>query len=183
MNPLDIIAEYYDPNSKAFDILIRHGRQVAQKALVIAENVSSLKPDQGFIENAAMLHDIGIFMTNSTGFGCRGQHPYICHGVLGARLLRDRGLPAYALVCERHVGVGISAGDIQRHNLPLPQRDMLPLTIEERIICYADKFFSKDGHLISREKSMEDVLRGIETYGPDKLAQFKAWAVLFDEKS
>ena len=86
MNPLDIISGYYDPKSKAFDILIRHGRQVAQKDLAVAESMSSLNPDKSFIEKAAMLHDIGIFMTNSPAFGCRGWHPYIRHGVLGARL-------------------------------------------------------------------------------------------------
>ena len=54
MNPRDIIAEYYNPNSKAFEILIRHGKQLAQKALSIAENNTALKPDKDFLENAAI---------------------------------------------------------------------------------------------------------------------------------
>jgi uncharacterized protein len=180
MNPIDIIAEYYDPDSKSFDILIRHGKQIAQKALRVAENNASLQPEKSFLENAAMLHDIGIFMTNSPGFGCRGQHPYICHGVLGARLLRDRGLPAYALVCERHVGVGISAQDTQRHNLPLPQRDMLPVTIEEQIICYADKFFSKNANGYRNAKTVEQITRQLKSYGPDKVERFQKWVQLFE---
>jgi hypothetical protein len=54
MNPIDIIAEYYDPASKAYKILIRHGKQVAQKALGIAENNAALRPDKRFLENAAI---------------------------------------------------------------------------------------------------------------------------------
>ncbi len=180
MNPLDIIAEYYDPTSKAFETLIQHGKQVAQKALTCAAKVAALKPDNVFLENAAMLHDIGIFMTNSPGFGCRGRHPYICHGVLGARLLRDKGLPDYALVCERHVGVGISAEDVRHFSLPLPERDMLPVTIEEQIICYADKFFSKNDNGCRNAKTVEQITRDLKSYGPDKVDRFRKWVNMFE---
>ncbi len=180
MNPIDIITEYYNPNSKAFKILIRHGKQVAQKALSIAENNAALQPDREFLENAAMLHDIGILMTNSPGFGCRGRHPYICHGVLGARLLRDRGLPDYALVCERHVGIGISAEDVRHFNLPLPNRDMLPVSIEEQIICYADKFFSKNRNGGANVKNVEQIIQDLKSYGNDKVERFQKWVNLFE---
>mgnify|MGYP001828059090 FL=1 len=63
MNPIDILAQYYDRHSKAFEILLAHGRQVAQKALKAAAKVSHLGPDFEFIEQAAMLHDVGIFLT------------------------------------------------------------------------------------------------------------------------
>jgi uncharacterized protein len=180
MNPIDIIAEYYDPSSKAFKILVRHGKQVAQKALTCAEKVAALQPDKDFLEKAAMLHDIGILMTNSPGFGCHGRHPYICHGVLGAKLLTEKELHEYAKICERHVGVGISAEDIRRFGLPLPQRDMLPVSIEEQIICYADKFFSKNGNPGVTEKSVEDITRSLARYGPDKVKRFQAWNRLFE---
>jgi uncharacterized protein len=180
MNPIDIIAEYYDPSSKTFELLIRHGKQVAQKALAIAENVASLQPDKDFLQKAAMLHDIGIFMTDSPGLGCRGRHPYITHGVLGGRLLSKKGLQAYALICERHVGVGISAEDIRRFRLPLPERDMLPVSIEEQIICYADKFFSKNGNPGGTDKSVEEITRSLARYGPDKVRRFQAWNRMFE---
>ena len=93
-----------------------------------------------------MLHDIGIFMTRTPELGCHGKHPYICHGILGSDLLKKEGQPELALVCERHVGVGISKADIHRHRLQLPKRDMIPVSIEEQIVCYADKFFSKNGN-------------------------------------
>lgn len=92
MNPIDILAHDYDPQSRAFEILVVHGRQVARKALRAAQKVCGLKPDLAFIETAAMLHDIGILETRSPGFGCYGKHPYICHGVLGGELLKIRNI-------------------------------------------------------------------------------------------
>lgn len=138
MNPIDILAEYYKPGSKAFNILVAHGEQVARKALAAAERACHLKPDLEFIENAAMLHDIGILETDTPQLGCRGNHPYICHGILGRMMLESCGVPAYGLICERHIGVGISAEDVRQQNLPLPARDMVPVSIEERVICYAE---------------------------------------------
>jgi uncharacterized protein len=183
MNPIDILAKYYDRGSKTFEILVEHGRQVANKALAIAAKAPRLNPDLEFIEKAAMLHDIGILHTDSPGFGCRGKHPYICHGVLGGRLLETLGLEAYKPVCERHVGVGISAADVRTFNLPLPDRDMLPIAIEEQIICYADKFFSKNGNgqKKSEEKTIDQILVGLKTYGQDKVERFQKWVEMFGD--
>ena len=181
MNSIDILAEYYKPGSKAFDILVAHGEHVARKALVAAEQVSHLKPDLEFITNAAMLHDIGILETDSPGVGCRGRHPYICHGILGRKLMENIGLPELGLICERHVGVGISAEDIHQFNLPLPARDMRPISIEEQLICYADKFFSKNGNngQQAREKSVKQILGGLKRYGTDKTQRFQSWVDMF----
>jgi len=179
MNPFDIIAEYYEPGSKAYDILVRHGEDVARKAVAVAGKVAHLNPDLEFIQEAAMLHDIAIFMTNTPELGCTGKYPYVCHGYLGRKLLENNELPKHALVCERHVGVGITAEDIKRHKLPLPERDMIPVSIEEQIICFADKFFSKNGLHAATEKPVPDVLRAIKQYGHDKLTTFLSWIQLF----
>ncbi len=182
MDSTDILAEYYDRRSKTFEILVTHGQQVARKAIEAAEQVSYLKPDLDFIEKAAMLHDIGILETNSPGFGCRGKHSYICHGILGRQLLEKVGVSEYGLICERHVGVGISADDIRQFNLPLPPRDMLPISIEEQLICYADKFFSKNGSNDKKveEKSVESIVRGLKRYGADKVKRFQKWVEMFE---
>ncbi len=180
MNPIDFLAQYYDTRSKAYKILVEHGKLVANKALAAARRVPGLKPDLELIETAAMLHDIGIFLTNSPGFGCYGKHPYICHGILGSELLKGKEHPELALVCERHVGVGISIEDIQRHNLPLPNRDLIPVSIEEQIICYADKFFSKNGNSQPSEKSIADIIDSLRRYGPDKVQRFKSWVQMFE---
>ncbi len=180
MNPLDIIAEFYEPGSESFQILVRHGEQVANKAVETAMKVPHLKPDLKFINEAAMLHDVGIFETNTPELGCSGKHPYVCHGYLGRKILEKKSFPQHALVCERHVGIGITAEEIKLNNLPLPQRDMVPISIEEQIICFADKFFSKNGKMDRCEKSVEDILKSLQRYGPEKVIRFQKWMQLFE---
>ena len=179
MKPIEIIQAFYQPGTKGYTTLVHHSEQVTQKALEIAEKVPHLEPDLDFISEAAMLHDIGIVMTAAETLGCNGPHLYLMHGTLGREMLDEKGLPRHALVCERHVGVGISAADIVSRALPLPVRDMRPVSIEEQIICYADKFFSKNGNGNGREKSVAEVLKEIGAYGPGKVARFKSWLEMF----
>jgi uncharacterized protein len=120
-------------------------------------------------------------MTNTPELGCTGEYPYVCHGYLGREILENRQLPAHALVCERHVGVGITSQDIRHNHLPLPQREMVPISIEEQAICYADKFFSKNGQTDGHEKSLEEILSALHPYGPGKVARFQSWVRLFGE--
>ena len=179
MDPIEILKRYYDSNSRAFTILVAHGRQVAGKARTAAQRVAALKPDLDFIEAAAMLHDIGIFQTRTPQFGCFGKHPYICHGILGSDILKKEGHLRLALVCERHIGVGISKADIRQQNLPLPGRDMIPVSIEEQVVCYADKFFSKNGNGRSTEKSIKEIIASLKRHGPEKVRRFESWVQMF----
>lgn len=179
MEPIDIIKKFYQPGTKSYATLVHHSEQVTQKALTVAAKVPHLEPDLDFIAEAAMLHDIGIHATVAESLGCHGRHPYLLHGTLGRKMLDGLDLPRHALVCERHVGIGISAADIVTHNLPLPIRDMRPVSIEEQIICSADKFFSKNGNGNGREKTVGEILAEIESYGSDKVIRFKSWLELF----
>lgn len=173
MDPLDIIYHYYRPGSGLAGRLIAHSQAVRDKALAVAQRCASMGPDLGLISEAAMLHDIGILKTDARRIGCHGGLPYICHGVEGRKMLERHGLVDHALVCERHVGVGISHEDIRTQGLPLPVRDMRPVSLEEIIICYADKFFSKTNGI--QEKSAEAVFAELARYGPDKIDRFKQW--------
>lgn len=179
IDPLALITKYYAPQSLAYEILVEHSRRVAQKALAAAEVVAELSPDRNFIEEAAMLHDIGIFLTDAPGLGCFGDEDYICHGYLGRELLEKEGLPVHALVCERHTGVGLSMADIEKLDLPLPRREMLPVSLEEKIVCYADKFFSKRIETLSVEKSLDAVRAEIGRYGEENLRKFEELHRLF----
>jgi len=179
MDAVEIIGRHYAPDSNSHRILLEHGRLVAEKALTAAARVPHLAPDLAFVESAALLHDIGIFLTDSPSLDCHGREPYIRHGVLGRDILDAIGMPRHGLVCERHVGVGLSAEDIRRFDLPLPVRDMLPVTVEERIICYADKFFSKNGGGATCEKSVAEIVAGLRPYGADKVERFMGWVKLF----
>jgi uncharacterized protein len=93
IDPIKIIETYYNPKSEAHRILIAHGEAVAKKALELAERVKDLNPDLGFIKEAAMLHDMGIFLTSAPKIDCHGDKPYIAHGYLGRELLVGEGLP------------------------------------------------------------------------------------------
>ena len=177
MNPLDIIAKYYPASSDVYRILVMHSRSVADKALAIARMHPEMNLDLTFIEEAAMLHDIGIFMTDADGICCFGSYSYICHGYLGADLMRKEGFPRHALVCERHTGAGMSLQSIIDQQLPVPHRNMVPVSLEEQVICFADKFFSKT-HL-DREKSVEKALKSISRYGEDGIIRFNHWCECF----
>ena len=124
-----------------------------------------------------MLHDIGIFRCYAAGIQCFGTEPYICHGRIGAELLRSEGFPRHARVCERHTGAGITKAQIIVQNLPLPQQDFLPETMEEKVICYADKFFSKT-HL-DREKTIEQAEKSLSKFGDEGVLRFREWEKCF----
>jgi uncharacterized protein len=91
-----------------------------------------------------------------------------------------KGHAKLALVCERHIGAGISTADIRQQHLPLPNRDMIPISIEEQIICYADKFFSKNGNDRPAEKSIAEIIDNLNHYGPDKVQRFESWVQMFE---
>jgi len=179
INCYKIIGKFYDPDSLSYRIVTEHGKQVAQMALEVAAIVPDLKPDVNFIREAGLLHDIGIFLTDAPLIGCLGKYQYICHGYKGREILDDLGLPVHALVCENHVGVGITAKEIKSCQLPLPERDMVPVSIEEQIICYADKFFSKGSKLQSKKKTINEVLHTLKHYGDDKVEIFLKWSKIF----
>jgi len=157
---------------------MNHSRLVAEKALKIAQNHKEFLADLNFIEESALMHDIGIFKTNSPDFFCFGEYPYLCHGYLGSELLIEEGYPDHALVCERHIGVGITTEEIIANKLPLPLRDFVPESVEEQIICFADKFFSKSGDVM-REKTVDEVRKSVRRYGSRNVARFNEWYEVF----
>lgn len=177
MNPIDIIDKYYQEGSELRHILLTHSRSVADKAVQIADRHPELQADRTFLYEAAMLHDIGIFLTDADGICCFGDKPYICHGYLGADLMRAEGYPRHALVCERHTGAGLSLEQIVTQNLPVPHREMVPVSIEEQIVCFADKFYSKTK--LDKEKSVEKARKSLERYGEAGLKRFDRWCELF----
>ena len=82
MDALAIINKYYPEDNELKHILLTHSRSVADKALWIAGKHPELNLDKQFLEEAAMLHDIGIFMTDA--------------GLVGSEMcIRDRILFLY----------------------------------------------------------------------------------------
>lgn len=174
---LAIIGRNYEEGTPLHNCLTEHSRQVAEMAVEIAERHPELNLDKTFLYEAAMLHDIGIFYTDAPSIYCTGSEPYIRHGVLGAELLRKEGLEAHARVAERHTGTGLTEEEIISRDLPLPHRNFEPETMEEQVICFADKFFSKTK--LGQRRSPEKVEESLSKFGPVPVEKFHRWKEMF----
>ena len=124
-----LLLRKYAPSLKAFKIVLSHSQTVKKVALKIAQRIP--EANISFIKSAALLHDIGRFKYPP------GKNS-IKHGIAGAEILRKEGLARYALLAERHLGVGITKHDIKEQRLALPLRHFVPKTLEEKIVSYAD---------------------------------------------
>lgn len=177
MSPFEIILNYYKPGTRLHDIYISHVTDVTQKALLVAQRHPELAIDVRFLEEASLLHDIGIFKTRAPHIACEGSLPYICHGYLGRELLAQEGFPKHGMVCERHTGTGLSLETIIQKKLPVPHRDMRPQSLEEKIICFADKFYSKSQ--LGREKPLKKIRESLRSHGTHQVEIFDEWCELF----
>ena len=174
---IKILEKHYSRGSELYNLLIAHSQQVANLAKELADRNPQLNIDYDFVYEAAMLHDIGIYKTHAPAIHCVGDMPYICHGYLGREILEAEGLLRHALVCEHHTGSGLTLEEIIAQRLPLPQRDMLPTTIEEKLVCYADKFYSKSR--IAPTKPIEKVQAEMARFGEASLNRFNELTTLF----
>ena len=98
MNYQKIIDKYYTEDDALKALLIKHSRQVADRCLAVCDKHPELGLDRAFVEEAAMLHDIGIRWCNAPSILCMGEEPYIRHGLIGGKILREEGLPHHARV-------------------------------------------------------------------------------------
>jgi uncharacterized protein len=178
MDYQSIIDEFYPEDNELKRLLMEHSRQVADRCLLIAKKHPELRLDKEFLEEAAMLHDIGILRCNAPGIHCHGTEPYIRHGIIGGQMLREKGWERHARVCERHTGTGLSAWDIEQQQLPLPHEDFMPEELEEQVVCYADKFYSKSQP--DRVLSVEQAAQSLAKFGQEGVDKFLRWAARFE---
>lgn len=185
LDSLDILHSFYPEDTPLRRIVLRHSTQVRDKALAIAGSSAGarLSLDFGLIATGAMLHDVGILNCHAPKIQCAGSAPYIAHGVIGAEMLREYGrrhgfdLEANARICERHTGSGITAEEVREQQLPIPEQDYLPETPEEKLVCLADKFFSKSGDM--EEKTVDRARRSLLKFGAASVARFDEMCRLF----
>ena len=172
-----ILGRYF--SGAGLEMIMTHGRVVAELAMAVGQGLGLPGDELLFLQQAAMLHDVGVCRVNAPGIGMHGEAPYIAHGIIGRDILEEEGLPQHAMVCERHIGVGLSLADIVSQGLPLPLRDMSPRSQCEEIICYADLFFSKTPGKLTHRKSAERVREKLAGFGGDKVRIFDAWQQRF----
>lgn len=179
INYFEIIHKYIPPASFAYSVYTPHVALVTMKALKIARKLGLSREQQVFIEEAAMLHDIGIVKVKRYDPAATSDLPYICHAPAGREMLEQEGLLKHALVAERHIGVGISKEEIVTQQFPLPHRDLIPETIEEKIISWADLFFSKTPKKLWLEASLYEIEKKVALYGERHVHVFHEWLALF----
>lgn len=122
--------EKYGSNER----IVNHCKTVERVASIIAEEFAKKgkKVDLQVVKAAALLHDIGRAVTHS-----------VRHGLVGAEILEKEGIDrAVVEAVRRHVGAGISSTEAKR--LGLPDLDYIPRTLEEMIVCFADKMVDSD---------------------------------------
>ena len=185
IDPDVVIRHFYPEDTPLRRLLLRHCTQVRDKALAILVDPSRppLELDPALVSAGAMLHDVGVLQCHAPSILCEGTRPYIAHGIIGAEMLRAYGqehgidLEPFARICERHTGAGITADEVVAQGLPLPVRDYLPETPEEKLVCLADKFFSKSGDM--QEKPLDRVRRSLEKFGADTIERFDSLLRMF----
>ncbi len=175
---IGLIDRYYPADTPLGRIYRSHCGKVADLAVRIARGLG-LPLDEEQVRAAAMLHDIGIFMCDAPSIECHGTEPYICHGYLGADILRREGVAEeLARVAERHTGTGLTPAEIAAENLPLPSdRSYMPETLLEKLVCYADKFYSKSG--AGNLKPVEKVRAQMARFGAGPAGRFAVLENLF----
>ena len=164
MDYQSIIDKYYPADDDLRRLLVFHSRQVADRCLLIVKKHPELPVDVQFLEEAAMLHDIGIRWCHAPSIFCEGTEPYIKHGPIGADILRGEGYPRHARVAERHTGTGLPG--------------LEPETLEEQIVCYADKFYSKSRP--DRVLTVAQAAESLEKFGHEGVMTFLGWAERFE---
>ena len=164
MDYISIINKYYPNDDELRQLLLKHSRQVADRCMQIVRKHKELSVDVQFLEEAAMLHDIGIFKCDAPSIYCMGTEPYIKHGPIGGDILRAEGYPRHARVAERHTGTG--------------QPGYEPETLEEQIVCYADKFYSKSHP--DRVLTVAEAAQSLEKFGHAGVLKFLSWAERFE---
>jgi uncharacterized protein len=175
-----VIHRFISPDSHLYRIYIPHVTCVTHKALSTADRLGLTAEQKQFIEEAAMLHDIGVVRVDAPDLGCHGNLPYPAHVVAGGEMLRSVGLPRHARVAERHIGVGIEAGEIELKELALPTRDFVSETLEEQVISWADLFFGKNPKRLWVERSIEEVRSKVAKWGDRDVRTFETWLARFN---
>ncbi|MDR2873347.1 MAG: TIGR00295 family protein [Methanobrevibacter sp.] len=107
--------------------VINHSIAVYKKAIKISNNFDV---DMDLIKHGSLLHDIGRSKTNG-----------IEHAIIGSKIAIKDGFGwKIAKIIERHIGGGILRSEAKL--LGLPERDYIPVTLEEKIVAHSDNLLN-----------------------------------------
>ena len=142
------------------DRTVAHCQACARLSKVLVEKAveQGHVVDRAAVTAGALLHDIG-----------RSQTQLVDHGYVGAEMLvRERVDGTVVDIVRRHVGAGISPEEAKK--LGFPPGEYVPRTVEQKIVCFADKMldgerarpfeeevkrFAKKGHDVERLRQLK----------------------------
>jgi uncharacterized protein len=128
--------------------VINHCMAVTSLAIETAKIIQdkAIQVDIALVEIGAILHDLGRSKTHT-----------VDHAVVGANIAKQAGLPKSVIsIIKRHVGGGITQNEAQK--LGWKADIYMPLTLEEKIVSYADKLI-ENSKLVSIENTIEKLIK------------------------
>ena len=109
--------------------VIRHCKAVRNVAIKIAKKANA---DVNLVEAGALLHDIGRSKTHD-----------IRHAMEGVKIAKELDLPDVIVnIIRRHIGAGLESQEAKQ--VGLPEKDYIPETLEEKIVCHADSLINNN---------------------------------------
>jgi uncharacterized protein len=155
-----------------FDLIWTHSDIIRKIALRIADELEkkrNIKVDRELIEIGSMVHDIGYYQCFDDELNVDCKVKPILHGFQGAEILKKENLPkSWQRFCLVHSATGFTKEDIEREHMPVQIDDYLPITIEEEIVTYADKFHTK----YPAFDSYDNLINRIGKFDPDRKVRF-----------
>jgi uncharacterized protein (TIGR00295 family) len=112
--------------------IINHELAVMRKARNLAHNITKTEVDVELVKIGALMHDIGRSILHT-----------MAHGPVGGDIIRKLGFKSsekLAKVVERHLLAGLTIDEAKIFELP--ERNYIPETIEEKLVCFSDKLHS-----------------------------------------
>ena len=155
------------------DRTLAHCQACARISKLLAETAAGRGnlANQEAVEAGALLHDIG-----------RSQTQLVSHGYVGAQILEKEGVDGIVVeIVRRHVGAGISAEEA--NVLGFPSGDYIPRTLEQKIVCFADKLLDGDRARPFEEEVKRFVKKGHDVHRLRKLKEDVDTAVGQDAES
>jgi len=161
----------YASSEDMFSLVYDHCKIVRDIAIWCAGKIED-EVDIDLLEAICLLHDIGSY---SFMYDSYDRNTYAQHALLGSKILESEGIDTtLCKAVETHVLMGLTKEEIASSNLRLPERDFLPTSIEARLLCYADRFHSKQPVFNSY-----DFFVGSNADLPAQIEKFKKEAEVF----
>jgi uncharacterized protein (TIGR00295 family) len=135
--------------------VINHCKAVREVAVKIAKKA---KADVKLVEAGSLLHDIGRSKTHE-----------ITHAIEGVKIAKELGLPEVIInIIKKHIGAGLESDEAKR--LGLPEKDYIPETLEEKIVCHADSLIDNN-----KKQTIENAIEKALLEGHDEYARRLAY--------